>query len=422
MTSTKQSFAQKLNAWTIKFSNNVIIKTIGNGFARLLPVTMVGTVCTLLGGIPFTPWTNFLASSGISTYLTLGDTVSNGLISVYLVAALSYEMAGIYKKNQISAIAVSMVGFFLLIPITAFVDPAANGINLSALGSRGMFIAMISALLGTFLYCYFMDHGIKIKMHPSVPAAISNSFESLFPIIATAGIFLVINAIFKATPFGDASNAIYTILQKPLEGASSNLATMLIICLIGEGFWWFGIHGSNVTGAVTATLYMPLAVANAQALATGEALPYILNSYFLNLYKGPRHFVLAAMLLWLAKSKHLKSVGKVAIVPGVFGISEPMKFGIPMIYNPLILIPMALSPVISIAIAYFATVIGFLPRVGLNIPWSMPPIISGFIAGGIPGALIHIIQMVAIFFLYLPFFKLLDKQKIQQEESQEVSE
>lgn len=413
-----KSIAPKLNKGVVKFSNNVVVKTIANGMARILPVTIVGSIVTLLLSLPINGYSELLSSTGLDKVLALGSTMTNDIITVYLVVCLSFEMAKIYKKSQINAVCVSLMAFFIVTPLTTFAladGTSATALTLTFLGSKGMFIGMITALLATRLYVLFMDHGIRIKMHPSVPRAITSSFESLFAVVAVGIIFLLIHAGFGMTAYGNAHSFVYAMLQKPLEGASDSLATMLIICLISEGFWWFGIHGSNVTSAITNTLYMPLAVANAQALAGGLAMDYVLNSYFLNIYKGPRHLALACMLLFFARSKQLKAIGKVAIVPGVFGISEPMKFGIPMVFNPMLLIPMALAPVMCISIAYFATIIGFLPIVGINLPWSMPPVIGGFLAGGWQGALIQILQFVACIVLYLPFFKAMDRQKCKDE-------
>ncbi|MGM0110221.1 PTS system, cellobiose-specific IIC component [Enterococcus sp. DIV0187] len=347
--------------------------------------------------------------------------MTNGIITIYLVAALASEMAKFYKKNQMNAILISLLAFFIVTPLTVFEvgEAPVEAFTLQYLGSRGMFVGMIVALITTRIYVLMIDKGIKIKMPSAVPPVISSSFESLISFILIAVIFISVNFIFSKTGYGDIHTCIYTILQQPLEGASGSLATMLLICFIGEVFWWFGIHGSNVTSTIIATLYMPLAIANTQALASGESLPFILNSYFLNIYKGPRHLALACLLLFLVRSKQLKAIGKVSIVPSFFGISEPMKFGIPMVFQPLIFLPMSLAPVICIAIAYFATVIGFLPRVAVDLPWSMPPIISGFIAGGFAGIIVQVIQFIAVILIYLPFLKALDKQKVTEENERE---
>lgn len=421
-TTVTHKIAPKLNRGVTAFSNNVYVKTIANGMARLLPITIVGSILTLIASIPIEGYTQFLSDHGIAPFLSLGDTMTNGLISIYLVAALSSELARNFKQSQINAIAISLLAFFIVTPITLFdvEGSSVKAFTLTYLGSRGMFVGMISAIVATRLYVLLLQKGVKIKMPAAVPPVISSSFESLISFIVVAISFIGINVAFSFTSYRDIHSFIYTVLQQPLEGASSSLATMLVICFLGEVFWWFGIHGSNVTSAITATLYMPLAIANTQALASGESLPFILNSYFLNIYKGPRHLALACLLIFLVRSKQLKAVGKVSIIPSFFGISEPMKFGIPMVFQPLIFLPMALAPVVCISIAYFATVIGFLPRVAVDLPWSMPPFISGFIAGGFAGIMVQIVQFLSVIALYVPFLRLLDKQKLAEEAPQEA--
>lgn len=412
-----QGFGQKLNKSVTAFSRNPIVRTISSGMARILPVTIIASFVMIFMGLPFEGYQAFLKSSGIGNILNVGATMTNSIISIYIVIALSSEMAKIYKKEQLNAIFIALIGFFILTPLTGF---DVNGktvmaFTLTNFGSRGIFVAMLVSLVSTRTYIYLNDKGVKIRMPKEVPPAISNGFESmLIAVIISVG-FLVLNALISQTQFGDIHTMIYSFLQKPLEGMGSSLWAMLVIAMIGEGFWWFGIHGSNVTSAVISAIYLPLALANAESVIAGLAPEFILNSYFLEVYKGPRHMALALMLLLLAKSKHLKSIGKVAVVPGVFGISEPMKFGIPMIFNPAILVPMTLAPVISIVIAYFATIVGFIQPVSLSVPWIMPAFISGFMASGFRGVIVQAVQFVAIVLLYLPFFKYLDNQKIIEE-------
>jgi PTS system cellobiose-specific IIC component len=99
-----------------------------------------------------------------------------------------------------------------------------------------------------------------------------------------------------------------------------------------------------------------------------------------------------------------------------------MKYGIPMVFNPILLIPMVITPMISLVIAYVATVIGFLPRVGLNLPWYIPFPINGIMAGGWAGLVVEIIQCAVVVAIYFPFVKLLDKQKCAEEAAKELQE
>jgi len=419
----KKGLKEKFYNWATKFAGNRTIHIIANGFSRLLPITMIGTIISLITIVD--GYTNLLKNANLLSYVKLGDTMTNGIISVYLVAAMSYEMAKTLKKSPIGAILISEVCFFVLTPMTAFkVDESTvMAFTTNYLGAKGMFVGMITALLATRLFALFMDKGIKIKMPAEVPSAISESMESIFAFAGVALIFVIINVLFALTSFGSAHGFIYSILQKPLEGASDSIWTMLIIACLGELLWFFGIHGSNATSAITNTLYLPLSIANAQALTAGTSMPYILNSYFLIMWKCPtRHFILAALLLWACKSKQLKAIGKVSVIPGFFGISEPMKYGIPMVFNPILLIPMVVTPMISLVIAYGATVIGFLPRIGLNIPWYMPFPFNGIMAGGWAGLVVELIQCAVVIAIYFPFVKLLDKQKCAEEAGKELEE
>lgn len=254
-------------------------------------------------------------------------------------------------------------------------------------------------------------------MPKEVPAAISNSIEPLFIAATVVSIFALFTVLIRFTPHPSVHDLIYSVLQKPLEWASGSIGTLLFICFIAEGFWWFGIHGSNVTSAIIKTIYTPLALANMEAVLVGAAPTFILNEFFYNIYKGPRHLALGLMLLFIARSKHLNSIGKISVVPGFFGISEPMKFGIPMILNPLLLIPMSLAPVVSILVAYIASIIGFIQPVAVNIPRIMPLFISGFIANGWEGVVVQIIQFAIAIVMYFPFIKILDKRHLEEEMS-----
>jgi len=412
------SFGQKLSKAVSKFSNSLIIKTISSGMARLLPVTMIGSIVTLLISIPWDPYTNFLAKTGFNSIITVGSTMTNDIITIYLLIALSYEMARQLKVSQINAVMVTVVSFFIITPMTAATigEKTTNVFTTTYLGSRGMFVGIIVSLVATYLYYLLVLKGPKIKMPSAVPPAISSSFEALIPAIGVATVFIIVRAIFIQTPWGDVHSAVYKFLQEPLVGMGGSIWAMCFLALLGEFFWFFGIHGSNVTSAANSTLFMPRAIENASNIAAGLVATNIVNSYFLDAFKGPRHCVLAAMLFFMARSEQLKAVGKVAVVPGLFGISEPMKFGIPMVFNPIILVPMSLAPVISLLIAYSATAIGFMQVVSVNIPWSVPPIIGGFLAAGWQGSVVQIVQMLAIFALYLPFFKVLDGRKLKEEQ------
>lgn len=114
----------------------------------------------------------------------------------------------------------------------------------------------------------------------------------------------------------------------------------------------------------------------------------------------------------------MKEIGKLGVIPSFFNVNEPVLFGTPVVLNPLLAVPFMLMPVISGTIEYFAMYFGLCPLYsGVVVPWTCPPIISGFLIGGWRTALLQLLILVLSFFVYLPFIRAIDKQYIEQENS-----
>lgn len=386
---------------------------------KILPISIVGSIAAILSNLGIPAYQNFIDDHGITSIIKLGTTMTVGLISIYVIIALVNEMASILKQNQGNSILLSLMVFFIMTPLSVFEagDKSVTTFDITYLGSKGMFVGMIVALATTRLYAFIIEKKWTIKMPDSIPPHISNAFTALIPAVVLGVAAIVLNGLFTKTSYGNVHDFIYTILQQPLQNIGGSLWALLFILLIAEILWFFGIHGSLAVSAILYTLYQPTEVANLAAYSAGDHLPYIITMTFISVMKGPRHFALALILLVVCKSKHLKSVGKIAITPGIFGISEPMKFGIPMVLNPVLFIPMALAPVISTALAYFATLLDIIPRAnGVTFPWQIP-FISGVIIGDWRTGLMQIFQIVVIIILYIPFIKYLDKRTLIEENS-----
>ncbi len=122
-------------------------------------------------------------------------------------------------------------------------------------------------------------------------------------------------------------------------------------------------------------------------------------------------------MLLFCKSRRIKELGKLSLVPGIFGINEPIIFGLPVVLNPMILIPFILVPTMNIVLSYLAMAMGLFPPCnGINIPWTMPVVFSGFLSTNWMGALFQIGLLILGVFVYLPFIKIMDKQYLEEEQ------
>lgn len=411
---TQKTFLTGLNNFVNKFSTNLFVKSIANGMMMTLPITVVGSITTIISIIPNLP-------EIIVKACTLGTSISSNLITVYVIIGLSCAMAKELKKDPIPAIILSLACFFILTPISSFPvgdEKVTTAFELAYLGSKGMFVGMIVALLVTWFYGQMIEKRITLRMPDSVPPAIAKTFESIVPAAVIFIVAIAISTGFSLTSFGNIHDFIYTNLQTPLEALGSSIWSALLLMFISELLWFFGIHGSLVTSSVIAVLFTTTAYANMEAVAAGDVATNIVNSFFLDAFKGPRSLALACVLVWVCRSDRFKTIGKISIFPSVFGISEPMKFGLPMIMNLTLFIPLTLSAAVCVAIAYLATIIGFLPIVSVNVPRILPPFMSGFMAGGWQGVVVQVIQFVTVIIMYLPFIKKLDKKVVVEETAQ----
>ncbi len=340
-------------------------------------------------------------------------------------------------------------------------------VPLDWVGSKGLFLGMIVALVAVTIFAKILKKGWVIKLPAGVPPTVAKSFEALIPAAIVMTVFFLINWVFTLTSYGNLHNFIFKILQVPLlklgntlpamviaylflhgfwffgingssvvgavfnpilkalsvenlDALGNTLPAMVIAYLFLHGFWFFGINGSSVVGAVFNPILKALSVENLDAFKAGQEIPNIITGQFQDMFAtfggaGSTLSLIIAIFI-VCRSQRIKQMGKLSFLPGVFGINEPIIFGLPIMLNPLMLIPFALIPTINIIITYFCMTAGLVPLTnGVQIPWTTPPVISGFLVSGWQGSVLQLILIILGVVLYIPFIKMLDKQYLKEE-------
>lgn len=380
----------------------------------MLPVMLVGSFAGVFSNLGIDAYQAFLKATGIKIALGTVSNMTMNVLSIYVVAALSYRLAKSYKADCFMAVSLSLMAFFILTPISAV--EKAKMINMNYIGSRGMIIAMITALTATRLYVWIVGKNITITMPDGVPEFVSSSFASLVPGFVIAIVYVSVGSLVAKLGFGNIHDMVYKLLQIPLQGLGTSVVAALVIVFLSECLWFFGIHGTAVTSTILFALFYQFDVSNLQAFQSGSPLPYIVTMTFINAQKGPRYLALSFLLL-RCKSVQMKGMGKIGFLPGCFGISEPYKFGLPMVLNPLMLIPLGFAGPINVGLTYLATVSGLIPRVnGMALPLAgTPEIFKGFMIGGWRMAIWHIVLLFVTMAVYYPFVRMMDKQRCAEE-------
>lgn len=410
-----------------KLGTNRYLKAISSGFIAIMAATIVGSIFTLIGNLPFTGWTAWLASTGLNKILALPGQCTTDLIAVYAVFFIAYNLAQTFEVDGKGAGLAALVSFFVVTGrATYFASAAEDAAAVSALstgflGAKGLFTAMIVALIGARIYVFIVKKGWVIKLPDSVPPNVAGSFNALIPSFFVVVVFLLVAMGMSFTSYGDLHTMIFTVIQSNLmRFMGDNIFSWLFFNFMTNILWFFGLHGGNIVGSITNPVYTPLALENLAAFEAGEkVMPYIITGAFGKTFTFGgvgSMFGLAILMTFFAKSKQYKMLGKLSLPTTFFFINEPLLFGIPVVLNPLFFLPLMFTTPLLGTLTYFMMKIGIVPIPhGIQLPWTMPPVFNGFLQAGIGLAIWEVLMVLASMVIYYPFFKMGDKQALAEE-------
>jgi len=400
-----------------KLDQNRYISAIKAGFFGAMSILILGSIFLLLANLPIPGYPELMASilgENWTNYFMVPYQMTMDIMTPFVMIGMAKSLALYYKVDDLGAIILSLVGFLIMTPLVT-TEAGVNGIPTGNLSASGLFLGMITAVLATEIFRAVIQKGWVIKMPESVPSNVARSFTSLIPGLFILVIFNFIRIGFSLTNFETAHAFIFEILQRPLLALGATLPAMLIILVIEGILWSFGIHGSNIIGGVMNPIWLSLTVENAEAFAAGTTIPNIINTQFygnfVKLGGAGATIGLAIACLLFAKSQQYKTLGKLSLGPAIFNINEPLTFGIPIVLNPIMMIPFIIAPLIMAIATFFLMELGIVSIAnGTNIPWTTPPVFSGLLISGWTGAVWQVVQIGISFVIYYPFFKIQDRK------------
>lgn len=410
MKKVENIFMNKIIPFLTRLGNNKYLEAIRDGISITIPFTIVGSIFMIIGNLPVTGWDKIIEPYASS--LNAATNVTFGIIGLIGAIALGYFLSRVHELDEITGTIISLVCFLLA---TLNKDLA---INIENFGSSGLFSAIIVALISTGIVSFFVKKGIVIKLPSSVPPAVGKSFEALIP----AGVCILIFWIIRVLLGVDINNVITTMFSPfiiALDTLPGSVLVMFIILLL----WFAGIHGNSLVGNLCLPFTMTYLAANNAAFQSGS-IPQFINAegfYYFGMGLGGTGTTigLALAIALFAKSKRYKTLGKITLVPACFGINEPIIFGLPIVLNPILFIPFIFTPILLQIITWFLMSFNIIGHVVTSIPWTTPPILSGLLVtgGDWRAAIWQAIEVIIAVCIYLPFFKILDKEALTLEEN-----
>ena len=399
---------------TAKVQSNIYIQSITHGMMGTMGVLVGGSIINLFVNLPIPGWTDILSSIGIYDVLTMVVKLFQ-LTAPITAFNIGYALAKFKNVHQLQAGIISFMCFMLTIPVMD-----GDVISMSSLNAQNIACALITGLLATAIFSYITNKNIVIHMPESVPEFVSTSLSVIPAGLLTVLPFIILRGILATTSFGSFPGLINALVAMPLQNLGNNLsghmAFLFLACLV----WWFGIHSMPVL--VVASIVMgPAATENVNAVMSGVDAPNLLSwTSFMVPYQllGGQGCMIGLYLatVLFAKSDRYKVQGKIQLIPGLFNITEPTMFGMPIILNTTILIPYLLVPQVVLVAMYFCLELGLFTTPIVSLSNYLPgPITGWFMGGGLGLGLFMVIAAAFSTLCYIPFVKMMDKQALKEE-------
>lgn len=409
-----------------RFGSNRFLIAIRDGITYSIPLVLIGSFLMIIASLPIPGWEQWLGEIGVAAYLWKGVDSTFNLVALVAAFGIPYSLVNQYRGDGISAGVINVSAFLMVIPFSIpFVDEAGetlgmvSGIAPSYLSASGLFVAIVLGLFNGSIYHWFEKKDILIKMPDGVPPAVSKSFSAIIPGAVILIFWLFIYGLLDAFNLPIVHDLVQTILGVPFSLIGSTVIGNLIVVFLNGLLWFCGIHGGTVLNSpIMSPIWLANLNENAAARAAGEELPHIFTSVFMDNFVfiggAGATIGLVIALAWLARRKHASQQAKVlsplTLVPGIFNINEPAMFGVPIVLNVLTLIPFIVAPAINLIVAYIAFSTGLVPGTYASPGWTMPPIISGFLAtGSFKASILQIVLIILDILIYLPFIFNIEK-------------
>ncbi|WP_342268479.1 PTS transporter subunit EIIC [Spiroplasma endosymbiont of Aspidapion aeneum] len=456
-----------------KFASQRHLTAIRDAFGILTPIIIGGSISFLLGIILFgagdtleTSLLGLLAKAtgkvddssgtwvvtgGWSTANKVGEkifsTIFNftlGTFSLMIALMLAYIYAEkINLKNPM------FVGVFnlVLFMITAATFKSDSSKFNYFYDSKGMLAAIIQTFLVVELYKVFATNNrLLIKMPKQVPPMVATGFSLLFPV---AIVFIIVSSFntgcwaignYTNWNINDNNNKpvllggeygfvglFYKLVSAPfsvlISGNNVGLGFGVLYQFLIGFFWFFGLNGSSVVNGAFYPFLMQMFVQNADAvskfgynISNAKGMLDVVNIQFLESYAqttgwGHTGALLLAISIY-GKVKEHKEVAKIAAVPGIFSINEPVTFGIPVMLHPIYgIAAMFAMPITTFVAWLFVGPFGMVHKSYILVPWTLPPGVGALLSSGLDwkAFVLSWFCLVIAFVWYIPFVLIANK-------------
>lgn len=410
-----------------KLGNQRHLRAISAGMMMPLALIVVGALFLIVANPPINPElvdvnnTNFFIEIllkwkefSVNNYemLTAPFNMTMGIFGLLSAFSISYKLA---EEYEMEAPVAGLIATSLFLMISA---PAIEGgISTGFLGADGLFVAIIISIISVEISRFIKVKKLEIVFPDSVPPAVTSFVNSILPVFANIVILYGFNIILLVSVDMSLPEAIMSLLT-PALSVVDNIWGFLLLITFGNILWIFGVNGTSIIFPIVFSLGIANSGLNAELVVAGQEPTVLMNlqMFRIAILGGAGNTIGLILLMIKSKSTHLKTLGRLAIVPGICGINEPIIFGAPVVFNPILAIPFIITPIITITLTYFAQMFNIITAGYIIDPSFTPFFAQAYLSSLDIRNVIFVLCLVPVSMLiYYPFYKVFEKNQLRQE-------
>ena len=441
-------------------SENTYMSAIRAGMVSIVPLTIIGGLFMILAEFPSDNWQAIVKP--YRQLLQVPVTATYGLLSVFVCFAIGYDLGKRLKQEAVVSASMATLIFLLLqvdlrndyvikvqeadlasleqvdlgnleekkvvsvgnedlrrLESTELIKIDDPILSMHGLGWGGLFTAILIALIVVRVQKLFNDANLVVRLPQSVPRIVYESFVSLTPLLFLVVVFWIIRFVIGV----DINHAVQTALS-PLVFALNTLPGILFYALIVTMLWSVGINGDITMEGIVAPFFLQYLAANVAAMNQGETLPYITATGFFTTFVnvgGTGATIGLALVLWNSKEPGFRQVSRLSLPTQIFQINEPIFFGLPIVLNPVFMIPYVLNALILTASTFLLMNWNVIQKPFVSVPWTTPPVIGHYLVtgGDWRAAVWGVVSILIAMSVYYPFAKVAERERLKSESQRE---
>lgn len=398
------------------------ISAVRKGLMLLFPLIIISSFAQFMINIPSEAYRKFMTDTFGMDWALVFDgitDVSGEVISIALVVTISHTLLSGETVRNIAPITPVISTVVSLMSFFAISFDLSGEWMMFSMGYEAIFIAILTGILSTKLFVFFYRQMkkrfgyVRLDADPVLPQVIL----AIVPAIITVLLFYSMRLVIEKAGFTSSSELLYRLIYKLFDLTADSFFELIILIIMVQVLWFFGIHGNMALLPVFDKLLpsLPENVTKLLVSASETVQADSLIKTFVDVFAliGGSGATLCLLIAIFITARRTNTVGlaKISLLPALFNINEIVIFGMPIILNPIMFVPFLLSPVVMLLTSYLAISLGLVPRVSMHVIWSAPPLINAYLAcGSIRGILLQLFNIVVGTLIYIPFIKLHERE------------